>query len=86
MHVSVVEKWNKSSALVLMVFEIWEKFTLNCLLDDTRWNSCFFYCKDLQPSKSKLYIDLNRDVFDKEFYVKVTRDTHAMAVLQFTTQ
>ena len=48
--------------------------------------SYFFYCKDLQPSKSKLYSDLNRDVFDKEFCVKVARDIHAMAILQFTTQ
>lgn len=67
-----------------MVFEIWEKVTLNCLLDDARWNSCLFYCKDLQPYKSKLYIDLNRDVFDKEFHVKVTHDKRAMAILQFT--
>jgi hypothetical protein len=69
-----------------MKFEIWEKVTLNCLLDDVRWNSCFFYCKDLKPGKSKLYIDLNRDVFDKESRVIVTRDIHAMAILQFTTQ
>jgi len=69
-----------------MEIEIWEKVTLNCLLDDVRWNSCFFYCKDLQPGKSKLYVDFNRDVFEKEFHVKVTRDKHAVAVLRFTTQ
>jgi hypothetical protein len=69
-----------------MVFEIWEKVTLNCLLDDVRWHSCFFYCKDLQASKPKLYVDLNRDVSDKEFRVKVTRDKRAMAILQFTAQ
>jgi hypothetical protein len=53
-----------------MVFEVWEKVTLNCLFNDVRWNSCFFYYKDLQPSISKLYIDLNREVFDKEVQVK----------------
>lgn len=68
-----------------MVSEIWEKVNSNYLLDDVRWNSCFFYCKDLQPSESKLYIDFNRDVFDKEFHVKVTRDKRAMAMRQFTT-
>lgn len=56
-----------------MVFEIWE-VTLTCLLDDVGQNSCFFYWKDLQPSKSKLYFDFDRDVFDKQFRVKVTHD------------
>lgn len=69
-----------------MVFEILEKVTLNYLCNDVSCNSCSFYCTDLKHSKSKLYTDLNSDVFDKEIHRNVTHNKPVVAVLRFTTR
>ena len=75
-----------SSAPVLMVFEIWEKVTFSCLLDDVRWNLCIFYHKVLQPSKSCWMMSCGIHVsFIIKFYNPVNPSYILMSTGMFST-